>query len=40
MKRKKGVFIHPRQGLQQPYLSVSFLEMVDAARPHLINTLP
>jgi hypothetical protein len=34
----KGFFIHPRQGLQQPYLSASFFEMVDcvlsAAREH------
>jgi len=27
----KGFFIHPRQGLQQPYLSASFFEMVDVA---------
>lgn len=27
----KGFFIHPRQGLQQPYLSASFFEMVDEA---------
>ncbi len=25
----KGFYIHPRQGLQQPYLSESFFEMVD-----------
>ena len=34
----RGFFIHPRQGLQQPYLSASFFEMVDnaisAAREH------
>ncbi|MBN1219246.1 MAG: hypothetical protein JXM69_09990 [Anaerolineae bacterium] len=34
----KGFFIHPRQGLQQPYLSASFFEMVEvaiaAAREH------
>jgi hypothetical protein len=34
----KGFFIHPRQGLQQPYLSAAFFEMVDcalsAAREH------
>jgi hypothetical protein len=34
----KGFFIHPRQGMQQPYLSASFFEMVDcaiaAAREH------
>jgi hypothetical protein len=27
----RGFFIHPRQGLQQPYLSASFFEMVDCA---------
>jgi hypothetical protein len=27
----KGFFIHPRQGLKQPYLSASFFEMVDEA---------
>jgi hypothetical protein len=27
----KGFFIHPRQGLQQPYLSAPFFEMVDCA---------
>jgi hypothetical protein len=34
----EGFFIHPRQGLQQPYLSASFFDMVDcalsAAREH------
>lgn len=34
----RGFFIHPRQGLQQPYLSASFFDMVDcaisAAREH------
>ena len=27
----RGFFIHSRQGLQQPYLSEVFFEMVDAA---------
>jgi hypothetical protein len=27
----RGFFIHPRQGMRQPYLSESFFEMVDAA---------
>jgi hypothetical protein len=30
-KGLRGFFIHPRQGLGQPYLSESFLQMVDAA---------
>ena len=27
----RGFYIHPRQGLGQPYLSESFFEMVDVA---------
>ena len=27
----KGFFIHPRQGLKQPYLSESYFRMVDVA---------
>ena len=27
----RGFFIHPRQGLQQPYLSEAFFDLVDVA---------